>query len=156
MIYIIIFFAAILVLVLLSKNNAKKITNDTTYQTRFSGKKILVIDDNELNLKATKNILKIYGFSIDCYMSGEELKNANIDLNQYCIIMIDDVMPHMNGVDTLNMLKMKTKDLPPTVALTTNDNLKSKFELIKNGFTDVMTKPIKNEDLDVVLFKMIK
>ena len=156
MIYIIIFFSAILVLVLLSKNNTKKFANDPTYKTIYSGKKILVIDDNEINIKATRNILTIYGFSVDYFMSGEELKNANIDLNQYCIIMIDELMPNMNGIDTLNMLRMKTDNLPPVIALTTEDKLEAKLKLINNGFTDVLSKPIKNEDLDVVLFQLFK
>ena len=113
----------------MSKNNTKKFANDPTYKTIYSGKKILVIDDNEINIKAARNILTIYGFSVDYFMSG---------------------------IDTLNMLKMKTGNLPPVIALTTEDKLEAKLKLINNGFTDVLSKPIKNEDLDVVLFQLFK
>lgn len=119
--------------------------------------KILAIDDNEMNLIMLQGLLKKTGVQIDAVHSGEEglIKAGSI---QYDLILLDHMMPEMDGVETLQKLKqimhMKEKKTP-VIALTANMDAGAKEEYLEKGFTDYIGKPIEYRILINLLKKYV-
>ncbi len=117
-----------------------------------SGKKVLVVDDNDLNLRIARKYLSQYNFIIDTVKTGKEcvekFKNTNYDM-----IFLDHMMPEMDGFATIKGLYQTGKTLPPIVALTANsyDNIKGDY--IAQGFTDYIQKPINYRELNKLINK---
>ncbi|MEG2378849.1 MAG: response regulator [Bacilli bacterium] len=121
----------------------------------FSNKKILIVDDNKLNIKIARNFLKSYNFTIEESISGidaiEKIKN-----NKYDLIFMDYMMPKMDGIETLNKLK-EIKDFDTSVVVITAEvNEDSKEKFIKAGFKEYIPKPINKKELDLIINKLIK
>ncbi len=117
-------------------------------------KKILVVDDSKINLKVAQNILKPYHFDIVTAESGMEAleiaKTQTFDL-----ILMDIMMPKMNGVECLNELKEIPGFNIPVVALTA-DAIEGTDEKYKSaGFDDYLSKPIDRYLLNKVLHKFL-
>ena len=118
-------------------------------------KRLLIVDDNKLNLKVALRLLSHYNFEIDELTSGidciEKIKSGA----HYDLLLLDDMMPKMSGVQTLQ----KLKDLPnyniPTVALTANALSGMREQYIAKGFDDYLAKPIEKEELDKILAKYL-
>ena len=119
------------------------------------GKVALVADDNAINLTIAKRLLVKFGFEVETCLSGQEslemAKNKKYDM-----IFLDHMMPGMDGVETLNNLRMQHTDLPPTIALTANAEDDSRNEYIKLGFTDYLTKPIEIKELNKILKRIFE
>ncbi len=118
---------------------------------------ILVVDDVELNLKVMKGLLKKTRIQIDTAQSGmaclECVKNKKYDL-----IFLDHMMPEMDGIETLQQMRLLTSDLnknTPVIMLTANATRGAKKEYIRVGFTDYLTKPVKSEALQAMLAKYL-
>ena len=123
-------------------------------EINFSNKKILIVDDNKLNLKVATKLLSSYKVSIDTCLSGSEaieiLKN-----NNYNLILMDDMMPKLSGKDTLKELR-KNKDFKiPVVVLTANAIAGMKEKYLELGFDDYLAKPIDKEELKRILNKFL-
>ena len=116
--------------------------------------KILVVDDIALNLKVMIGLLKDTKIQIDTAQDGhrclELAKNTKYDL-----IFLDHLMPEMDGIETLHILKNSPKNLnytTPVIALTANSTTNARKFYMLEGFDDYLTKPMELE----LLFKMIK
>lgn len=120
-----------------------------------SGKNILVVDDNMLNLKVAERLLKAYKCNITLVSSGSECLDK-ISNNKYDLILLDDMMPRMSGTETLQKLKEIETFNTPVVALTANAITGMKEEYINRGFNDYLSKPIIKEDLNRVMKKYLK
>ena len=116
--------------------------------------KILVVDDNEMNLKVFLGLLKNHGMQIDTAMSGKECL-ARIEKNAYHLIFMDHLMPEMDGVETLKRIReLKTNRSKDAIIiiLTANAVSGTREMFLEEGFDDYLSKPI-----DVVkLEKMIR
>lgn len=116
---------------------------------KIKNKKILSVDDNEINLKVFKNLLKEYEVKIDTCVSGIQA----IELckkEKYDLIFLDIMMPDRDGKETLKeILKIEDFDTP-VIALTACEN-NNKNEYIAVGFSDYLEKPINKEMLANVL-----
>lgn len=116
----------------------------------FRDKKILVVDDNLLNLKVASRILNNYDIYPDVCTSGleclEKLKKYNYDL-----IFMDDMMPQMSGVETLTKLKNDKEFKTPVVSLTANAIAGMREHYLKIGFDDYLAKPIDKKELLKIL-----
>ena len=116
----------------------------------LKGKKVLVVDDNKLNLKVATRLLTPYNLEIVTSESGfdaiELLKN-----NKYDLILMDDMMPKMSGTETLKVIKKKNLYDGPIVVLTANALTGMKEKYIELGFTDYLAKPIEKSELNRVL-----
>lgn len=118
------------------------------------GKRILVVDDSKINLKVANNILKPYNFTIVEASSGfEALELA--ETQTFDLILMDIMMPKMNGVEALRRLK----ELPgfdiPVVALTADAIEGQDEKYIQAGFNDYLSKPIDRYELNRVLNKYL-
>lgn len=121
------------------------------------GKRVLVVDDNMLNLKVAGKILEKYnpkelvnvssGFDcIDKIKSGE----------QFDLILMDDMMPKMSGTETLAKLKEIPGFQTPVVALTANAINGMREKYLSAGFNDYLAKPIEKEPLEKLLATIFK
>ena len=123
--------------------------------TRHSGKKILVVDDSKINLKVALNILKPYNFNVVTAESGQETLDL-MEKETFDLILMDIMMPKMDGVETLNKLKEIPGFNIPVVALTA-DAIEGTDEKYKSaGFDDYLSKPIDRYLLNKVLDKFLK
>lgn len=113
----------------------------------LSGYRILVVDDNTLNLKVASQLLKRYSALVECVDSGYHCLEKIMSGERYDIILLDDMMPKMSGVETLK----KLKDLPgfsiPVVALTANAITGMREKYIGDGFDDYLAKPIEKDEM---------
>lgn len=122
----------------------------------YKGKRILVVDDNKLNLKVAERLLKDYGVFIDEVSSGmDAIKRVEMGV-PYNLILMDDMMPEMSGSETLLKLKEKEDFKIKTVALTANAIAGMKEKYLSIGFDDYLSKPIQRNELERVLDKYLR
>lgn len=122
----------------------------------YKGKRILVVDDNKLNLKVAERLLKDYGVFIDEVSSGmDAIKRVEMGV-PYNLILMDDMMPEMSGSETLLRLKEKEDFKIKTVALTANAIAGMKEKYLSIGFDDYLSKPIQRNELERVLDKYLR
>ena len=113
---------------------------------------ILIVDDNNLNLKVAERILSDYKFHITCISSGEECLARLQQGQKYDLIFLDHMMPGMDGIETLHKIKeLQGIRIPPVVALTANAMVGMKELYLKEGFVGYISKPINRDDLQVLL-----
>lgn len=123
----------------------------------FPGKRVLIIDDNKLNLKVAKKVLEPYKVVITTANSGDEGIEKIIQNNSFDLVLLDDMMPEKSGVETLKELKDNLSDYKtPTVALTANAIVGMKEKYLDLGFDDYLAKPIEKEELQRILNKFLK
>lgn len=117
----------------------------------LTGKKILIVDDNKLNIKVANRLLREYNPDIEEAMSGQECIDKIQNGTIYDLILMDDMMPNMSGVETLQKLKEDETFKIPVVALTANaiEGMKEKY--LNAGFDDYLSKPIDKQELLRVL-----
>ncbi|MBR4153336.1 MAG: response regulator [Selenomonadaceae bacterium] len=125
------------------------------YKEKFKAPnaKVLVVDDNQMNLVVFTSLLKHTNVKIDTAMSGDGGLALAGD-KKYDIIFFDHMMPKKNGIETLHELKAQ-KDNPnlktPTICLTANAISGAREEYLAEGFDDYLTKPIDANKLEDML-----
>ena len=117
--------------------------------------KMLVIDDNTVNLKVFSALLKDSGIKITTATSGSDgieiLEKESFDL-----IFLDQMMPGMSGVETLQVIQERSLATNTPIICLTADAIKGAREnYMRMGFTDYFTKPIIYTDLEELLYKYI-
>ena len=130
--------------------------NNTTQNTLIdcTGKKALVVDDNKLNLKVASRLLSKYNFEVETLDSAKELIYKIKAEVHYDIIFLDHMMPEMDGIEALHVLrKLDGYVLPPIVALTANAIAGMKEMYLKEGFDEYLSKPINVVELNNLIFK---
>lgn len=134
-----------------------KPVGDIDYKTNelsFEGKKVLIVDDDKLNLKVASKILNKYGIITNTLLSGKECLD-DIKNNCYDLIFIDQKMPDMDGTTTLQELKKDEHFNTPVVVLTA-DAIKGVDKKYKEaGFDDYLAKPINRNKMLEVLNKYL-
>ena len=123
------------------------------YETMFFAPKakILVVDDNKLNLKVAQGILKPYGIIPDCVESGAEALVA-AQKCEYDLIFMDHMMPVMDGVETLQKLrKMEGGADMCVIALTANAISGVENIYSEAGFDGFLAKPIEPKEMEALL-----
>ena len=123
---------------------------------RAEGARILVVDDNEMNLKVAKNLLKLFGIVPDLADSGFEAIEL-MRKEHYNVVFLDHMMPKMDGVETLRLLK-KDQLIPDdtrVIVLTANAVLGAKEQYLKDGFDDYLSKPIDVGKLEELLIRIL-
>lgn len=122
------------------------ISDNKIEKPTYSKKKILIVDDNKLNLKVAKKAMQDFKFEIDeCYDGIECLEK--IKTKDYDLILMDIMMPNMNGIRTLEELKKIPDFHTPTIALTADAVSGSKEKYINMGFIDYIAKPFNKNQI---------
>ena len=122
----------------------------------LTDKKILLVDDNELNIKvATKLLERHNATNITSFTSGIECLNSIKNNDKYDVILLDDMMPKMSGTETLKELKKIPNFNTAVVALTANAITGMKEKYLNEGFTSYLAKPIDKNELVKVLNEVL-
>ncbi len=139
--------------------NAAEQSEETGYEGIFKGKRFLIIDDTTVNLTIASGLLKQTGADIDTGKSGEAclLKAARV---QYDVILLDHLMPDMDGIRTLHEMRRRIEDgdpfasfKTPVIAMTANIGRNQKKFYLEQGFTDFLGKPLALQSLVEILQK---
>ena len=129
------------------------------YREKFTAPdaRVLVVDDNHMNLVVFRNLLKRTKLQIAAAESGD----ACLELSQgqkYDVIFLDHMMPNKDGIETLRELRGQ-KDNPnlatTAICLTANALANAREQYIKAGFDDYLTKPIDSDKLEKMLLKYL-
>ena len=121
-----------------------------------SGSKVLVVDDNKINLKVAERLLRDYNITIETANSGAECLDKILDGKKYDLIFMDIMMPKMSGIEVLENLKNMVGFNMPVVALTADVISGMEEKYISKGFDDCLAKPIVEEELYYMLRKFLK
>ena len=121
----------------------------------YSNKKILIVDDNKLNLKVAERLLKSYSVQTESVQSGFECLDLIGGGNTYDLILMDDMMPKKSGKETFKELKEDPSFNIPVVILTANAISGMKEQYLAEGFNDYLAKPIEKNELDRVIKKYL-
>ena len=116
----------------------------------LSNIKILVVEDNKINQMITKKILNKMNLNCELVDNGE----AAVDLvknNHYDVVLMDIHMPGISGIEATTMIRTFDKELTifALTAVTIEDKM---HEFDEAGFTDIISKPFKQEDFEKKLF----
>ncbi len=107
--------------------------------------KILVVEDEEALAEALSEILKRNKYSVDAVYDGEDgLEYAMTDL--YDCILLDIMLPKMNGLDVLRILRKKHISTP-VLLLTAKSDIEDKITGLDSGADDFLTKPFVSGEL---------
>lgn len=114
--------------------------------------RVLVVDDNDMNLKVARGLLKRSAMWVDTAVSGKEAieKLATAD---YDILFLDHMMPDMDGIETLREMQkrgMLAGDMP-VIMMTANAIAGAREEYLKEGFDDYISKPIEVKAMEKLL-----
>ena len=138
-------------------NPTKLVEEEVTEEETFdgAGKKVLVVDDNKVNLKVAKRLLESYNVDVTIAESGFECIDIINKGEIFDLILLDDMMPKMTGTETLKRLDLNENFSIPTVALTANALTGMREKYIKEGFDDYIPKPIERTELTRVIKKYL-
>ena len=128
-------------------DTASKLLNSNTINIDYGHKKILIVDDNKLNIKVAKRAISDFDFEIDECYDGLECLNKVVDGNEYDLILMDIMMPNMSGETAIKKLKENTNFKIPVIALTADAVAGAKEKYISEGFTDYISKPFNKEQI---------
>ena len=133
-----------------AKKTARKVLKAPTAR-------ILIVDDNDMNRIVLRSLMKDNDVKIDDADSGEECLNK-CSANSYDMILMDYMMPRMDGKETLHRLKAM-KDAPGSkakvIVCTANALVGVRAELLAAGFDDFLSKPVNGKELEEMLAKYI-
>ena len=113
----------------------------------YKGKRILIVDDNKLNIKVAKKTLQDFDVVIDEASDGQECLNKVVNGDEYDLILMDIMMPIMSGETALLKLKENPHFDIPTIALTADAVSGAKEKYIDSGFVDYLAKPFTKQQI---------
>lgn len=139
-----------------SNMNSSSVPADSVSYTAPEGR-LLVVDDTPINLQIIVSLLQPHELQVDTATNGKDCLEL-IQKNQYDLILLDHMMPEMNGIDTLRAIKKS--NLPyikniPIIAFTANATEGMNEMFLKEGFEDFLAKPIDIDKLNELLLKYL-
>lgn len=117
------------------------------YQSILDNKKILIIDNTESTIKVIEKLLKESNIDIDYSLNGKDAYNKIKTRNRYDLILLDEELSMMTGVELLNYLKKIRNFNIPVILLSKDNKYEYNEEYLNMGFTDILIKPIKKTSL---------
>ncbi len=118
-------------------------------QLDLTGKKALIVDDNAVNVKLAMRLLGQFNLELSSASNGRDCIDL-VKRNHYDIIFLDHMMPELDGIATVHLLRNDGCELP-IIALTANSYSGSRERYVNEGFTDYLAKPFKYKDLHKIL-----
>ena len=138
-----------------NKEDYKKSAVEETFAAKNA--KVLVVDDNAVNLKVAAGIFSKYGINISVATCGED-GIKKIEDETYDLVLMDMVMPDMSGDDALRAIRSKDGNYykeVPVVALTAQNGANVREEMLRLGFQEYLAKPIKRRYLEKCLLEFL-
>lgn len=124
--------------------------------SNYGNKKILIVDDNKLNIKVARRALQDFNFEIEECYDGQECLDHVVNGNEYDLILMDIMMPNMSGETAIAKLKENPNFKIPTIALTADAVAGAEEKYKSEGFIDYIAKPFKKEQIQEKLDKIFK
>jgi len=121
----------------------------------YSNMRLLLVDDNKLNIKVAKKALADFNFIIDEAYDGQEALDK-VKENKYDIILMDIMMPVMNGETAFLKMKQLTGFNTPVIALTADAVAGAQEKYLSIGFKDYLSKPFNREQIKQKLDNIFK
>lgn len=121
----------------------------------YSNRRILIVDDNKLNIKVAKRALESFNFQIDECENGQECLNKIVLGQEYDVILMDIMMPIMSGERALRELKKNPNFNTPVIALTADAISGSEKKYLEEGFVDYIAKPFSKDQIKVKLDRIL-
>ena len=118
---------------------------------------ILVVDDNEMNLVVVRKLLSATKIQIDTASSGEECLRMT-QMQHYNCILMDHMMPEMDGIECLHVLRVQPGGLcqnVPVIALTANAGSDNQLLYRKEGFSGYLAKPVSGALLEAAVLSIL-
>ena len=138
----------------IDKQNTTK--QPKNYTLDLKGKKVLLIDDNDINLTIEKNLLeKMNADEIKTLNNGYDLIDEIKKGEKYDLIISDEMMPEISGSETLSELKKIPGFSIPVIVLTANAIEGLREEYLKKGFDEYIPKPVNKKSLVETLAKTL-
>ncbi len=130
-----------------------------TYQQSFEAPsaRILIVDDNEMNLTVETKLLRGTKIQVDTADSGTKALSMTQGTH-YDVILLDHLMPGMDGITCLHEIQRQSGGLnrnTPTVALTANAGRKNELLYEREGFDGYLSKPVNGEQLESMLLSLL-
>ncbi len=137
----------------------KEMMKRSKYESGFKAPdaKILIVDDNEMNLEVEKKLLKDTQIVIDTVVNGREALEKTLQ-NRYDVILMDHLMPEMDGIDCLKAIRSQTGGMnrtSPVIVLTANAGSDNRELYHREGFDGYLLKPVSGEMLEDILMRHI-
>lgn len=130
-----------------SKLLNNKVEESKTSNIDYGHRKILIVDDNKLNIKVARRAISDFDFEIDECYDGLECLNKVVVGNEYDLILMDIMMPNMSGETAIKKLKENSNFKIPVIALTADTVAGAKEKYISEGFVDYIAKPFNKEQI---------
>lgn len=127
-------------------NKDNSINTNIVSNNNFINKRILIADDNKLNIKVARRLLSEFHGQIDECYDGIECVEM-VKKNKYDLILMDIMMPNMSGTEALRELKKDVHFNIPVIALTADAINGAKEKYLQDGFTDYISKPFNKEQI---------
>ena len=130
--------------------------NDAAQTASYPNARVLVVDDNDMNLKVIRNLLGLFKIDPDAESSGAGAIYRMRE-KEYDLVFMDHMMPEMDGIETLQRLQDEflVPDHTVIVALTANAIVGAKDTYLKAGFDDYLSKPVELGQLAAALEKYL-
>ncbi len=141
------------------KQYSESLHSANNYKNKFIAPmgRVLIVDDNAMNLAVAQGLLKETRLQVDVANSGEKCLEL-LRRKTYHVICLDHMMPVMDGVETLHAIR-KLEGNPsantPVIALTANAVAGAREYYLKEGFQDYLTKPIDADKFETMLIEYL-
>lgn len=120
--------------------------------------RILLVDDNFVNLKVAEGLLNKFKIQVTTATGGFEAIDLIMKYQNFDLILMDHMMPQIDGVDTVKLIR-NTNNIycqrVPIVAFSANAVKEAQLMFLNNGFNDFLAKPIELKALKQLLLKWI-
>lgn len=130
------------------------VTRHLAEEISFKGMKVMVVEDNPINMKLMETLLEKYGITVEKAKNGKEAVGMLSNSNSYHnIIFMDMQMPEMNGIDATKIIRDKLDIKTPIIALTAAVLKDDRDNATLAGMNDFMEKPVSVDRLREILQK---
>jgi CheY-like chemotaxis protein len=120
----------------------------------FQGARILLVEDNPVNVLIAKTILDNWNCRVEVSNNGQEAIDV-LRENEFDLVLMDMRMPVMGGIEATKIIRAEINTEVPIVALTGNAIKGDQEKCLAAGMTDYVSKPFEQKDLNIVLTKLI-
>ena len=115
--------------------------------------RVLIVDDNEMNLEVITDLIKETEIKVSVASSGQECLDL-LRSHRYDIILLDQMMPGLSGIQTLKIINEEhLADATPIIALTADAIVGARDTYIDEGFSDYLSKPVIYSELESIMMK---
>ncbi len=137
------------------KEKLRRVAERESAREEFTapGARILAVDDNRVNITVARGLLRRLKVQFDSATSGQECLDK-FAKNDYDIILLDHMMPVMDGVQTLHRMQETERfrqNAPAVIAMTANAVIGAREKYLEEGFTDYLSKPIDHKSLEEMI-----